>query len=157
MNSSPSLHDYPPLQAVADSIPVRLLRAREAVMARLRPILRSHGVTEQQWRVLRTVRDMGQSEVTVLAGRVHLLAPSLSRILRDLQMRSLLVRRVSSDDQRRSLVSLTPAAYALITEIEPELAQAASEMRGLYGSERMAELQRLLGELESALGQADAD
>ncbi len=157
MDSSPSIHDYPSMPAVADSIPVRLLRAREAVMARLRPILRAHGVTEQQWRVLRTVRDMGQSEVTVLAGRVHLLAPSLSRILRDLQKRSLLVRRVSSDDQRRSLVSLTPAAYALIAETEPELAQAASEMRGLYGPERMAELQRLLGELESALGQADAE
>ena len=143
------------MPAVADSIPVRLMRARESVMARLRPILRAHGVTEQQWRVLRTVRDMGQSEVTVLAERVFLLPPSLSRILRDLETRRLMVRRISRDDQRRSIVSLTPAGYVLIDQTEPEIAKAASEIRGLYGLHRMGELERLLGELEAALGARD--
>ncbi len=30
-----------------------LLQAREGVMARFRPILNAHGITEQQWRIVR--------------------------------------------------------------------------------------------------------
>jgi homoprotocatechuate degradation regulator HpaR len=152
MASPPQNLNYPALPAVSQSLPVRLLRARESVMVRLRPILRAHNVTEQQWRVLRTVRDLKETEITVLAGRVFLLAPSLSRILRDLEARGLLSRRASEEDQRRSLVSLTPAGVALIAEAEPELSAAVAEMRGLYGPERMAELHRLLAALEAALG-----
>ncbi|NAW23594.1 homoprotocatechuate degradation operon regulator HpaR, partial [Salmonella sp. gx-f9] len=33
------------------NLPHLLLRARETLMARFRPILREHGITEQQWRV----------------------------------------------------------------------------------------------------------
>ncbi|MFT5000920.1 MAG: hypothetical protein ACI875_001925, partial [Planctomycetota bacterium] len=35
------------------SLPIMLLRAREAVMRRFRPMLRLHDLSEQQWRVLR--------------------------------------------------------------------------------------------------------
>ena len=37
------------------SLPLQLLKAREAAMARFRPMLRSHGLTEQQWRVIRVL------------------------------------------------------------------------------------------------------
>ena len=46
-----------PLREFDRSLPMALLRAREAVMARFRPLFRLHGVTEQQWRVLRALRD----------------------------------------------------------------------------------------------------
>jgi homoprotocatechuate degradation regulator HpaR len=126
-----------------------LLRARESVMSRLRPILRSHGLTEQQWRVLRTVRDHVETEITVLAGLVFLLPPSLSRILRDLEGRGLLARRASKADQRRAMVSLTPMGEALIARA---LRGAASGIYGLFGEQRLEELYRLLTELEECLG-----
>lgn len=137
---------------VANSLPVRLLRARESVMSRLRPILRSHGLTEQQWRVMRTVRDHVETEITVLAGLVFLLPPSLSRILRDLEGRDLLARRASKADQRRAIVSLTPAGEALIARAQPDLRAAATEIYSGFGEERLDELYRLLTELEECLG-----
>ena len=142
----------PPLPAVSQSLPVRLLRAREAVMFRLRPILREHNITEQQWRVLRTIRDLEQTEITALAGRVFLLPPSLSRILKDLEARGLIDRRVSVNDQRRAIVSLTADGDAMISRAEPDLKVAVGQMGALFGADRMAQLHRLLTELETVLG-----
>ena len=56
-----------------------------AVMRHFRPSLRAHGLTEQQWRILRALAASGDIEVTELARLAYLLGPSLSRILRDLE------------------------------------------------------------------------
>jgi homoprotocatechuate degradation regulator HpaR len=147
--------EYPhsePLPPVAESLPVRLMRAREAVMARIRPVLRAHGVTEQQWRVLCTVRDLQETEITALADRVFLLPPSLSRILRDLEARGLMVRRPSAQDQRRVLVSVTAEGEALIHRIEPSLLEVRLQMRRLVGMDRLRALADLLDAIEDTLG-----
>ncbi len=73
-----------PMRPLARSLPLKLLRAREAVMERFRPHLAAHNVTEQQWRVLRALAEVGERDASTLAGTACLLAPSLSRILHDL-------------------------------------------------------------------------
>src|SRR5689334_2745747 len=55
------------------SLPIALLRAREAVMAWFRPHHRKGGVTEQQWRVIRMLHLDGEMEATELARRACLL------------------------------------------------------------------------------------
>ena len=132
------------------------MRAREVLMARLRPVLRAHGLTEQQWRVLCTARDLSETEISVLAETVFLLPPSLSRILRDLEARGLMSRRTSIHDQRRVLVSVSPAGEALITRVEPALAEVRRQARRLFGVARLESLVDLLDELEAALGVPDA-
>jgi homoprotocatechuate degradation regulator HpaR len=144
--------DADPLPPVAKSLSVRLIRAREALMTRIRPVLRAHGITEQQWRVLSTVRDLGETEITVLADRVFLLPPSLSRILRDLEARGLIARRSSVQDQRRALVSVTAQGEAQIHRIEPSLIEMRLQMRQLVGPDRLRALGDLLDELEACLG-----
>ncbi len=78
-----------PMREFSRSLPMSLLRAREAVMRQFRPSLRSHGLTEQQWRILRALTAVDEIEVTELARVAFLLGPSLSRILRDLEARAL--------------------------------------------------------------------
>ena len=73
-----------PMRDFSRSLPMSLLRAREAVMRQFRPSLRQHGLTEQQWRILRALAATDAIEVTELARVAFLLGPSLSRILRDL-------------------------------------------------------------------------
>ncbi len=149
--------DLEPLPPVAKSLPVRLMRARESVMSRIRPVLRAHGITEQQWRVLRTIQDLHETEITALADQVFLLPPSLSRILRDLELRGLLDRRSSAMDQRRALVSVTPAGAQLIREVEPALLTVRLEMRALFGIDRLRALDALLEELAAALGPGEPE
>ena len=144
-------------QPYPHTLPAVLMRAREAVMARVRPTLRAFAVTEPQWRVLRTLSSVDEVEVTRLAEMVFLLPSSLSRILRDLSDRGLIQRRASEADQRRGLVSISEEGMALIEAASPDVARVSAEMEQLYGSDRMAELRRLLLELELALGRDQAE
>ena len=56
-----------PMREFSRSLPMSLLRAREAVMRQFRPSLRNHGLTEQQWRILRALTAVDTIEVTELA------------------------------------------------------------------------------------------
>ncbi|WP_421904785.1 MarR family transcriptional regulator [Mameliella sp.] len=73
-----------PLSETQRTLPIALLRAREAVMERFRPMLRDIDVTEQQWRVLTVVREAGEIDATQLARAACVLAPSLTRTLKSL-------------------------------------------------------------------------
>ena len=45
------------IRAFSRSLPMLLLRSHQAVMAQFRPVLRAHGITEQQFVEMRTRRD----------------------------------------------------------------------------------------------------
>lgn len=139
------------------SLPAVLMRARETVMARVRPVLRAFDATEPQWRVLRTLSSVDEVEVTQLADMVFLLPSSLSRILRDLGDRGLINRRTSETDLRRGLVSISAKGMDLIEAAEPHAAKVNAEIEALFGTERMARLRALLTELEESLGFAQPD
>ena len=89
------------------SFPIALLRARESIMSRFRPMLAKHGFTEQQWRVLRMVGEVDSIEASELAERTCILAPSLTRILQNLEARGLLRRATSKADARRRVIQAT--------------------------------------------------
>lgn len=142
-----------PMRPFSESLPMALLRGREAVMRLFRPGLRKHGVTEQQWRVLRALAHTGPLEVTELAEATFLLAPSLSRILPDLEKRQLISRRPVDTDLRRSVVSLEPKGLRLIGGHAPFSEQVYARIAMGFGTERIAQLLELLHELESSLGE----
>ena len=127
------------------SLPMSLLRAREAVMRQFRPSLRHHGLTEQQWRILRALAAVETIEVTELARTAFLLGPSLSRILRDLEARQLIERRVAEADQRRSVVSISAKGLKLIEAVAPSSEAIYAAITRRYGARKLAELQDMLG------------
>jgi homoprotocatechuate degradation regulator HpaR len=141
-----------PLTPLRQSLPACLMRAREAVMARVRPTLREHDMTEPQWRVLRTLASLEEVEITQLSEMVFLLPSSLSRILRDLGERGLVRRRTSHEDLRRGLVSVSDKGREMIHAAMPATAATNAEIERLFGTERLRLLLTLLHELEEALG-----
>src|SRR6201982_1768171 len=108
-----------PMRDFSRSLPMSLLRAREAVMRQFRPSLRNHGLTEQQWRILRALAAIDAIEVTELARTAFLLGPSLSRILRDLEARHLIERKAAKTDLRRAVVSISAKGLKLIEAVAP--------------------------------------
>lgn len=140
-----------PLRPFSESLPMALLRAREAVMRRFRPGLREHGVTEQQWRILRALAHCGPMEVSVLAEATFLLPPSLSRILPDLERRGLIGRTQVSTDLRRTLVNLEPKGLRLIAAHAPYSEEMYATIARRFGTGRIRVLLRLLHELEASL------
>jgi homoprotocatechuate degradation regulator HpaR len=145
-----------PMRDFSRSLPMSLLRAREAVMRQFRPALREHGLTEQQWRILRALAGIESIEVTELARVAFLLGPSLSRILRDLEARGLVERRTAEADQRRNMVSISPKGVKLMASVAPTSEAIYAAITRRYGARKLMELQEMLGELERSLGGLDA-
>lgn len=140
-----------PMRDFSRSLPMSLLRAREAVMRQFRPSLREHGLTEQQWRILRALAAIEAAEVTELARTAFLLGPSLSRILRDLEARDLIERKTAKSDQRRSMVSISEKGVKLMASVAPSSEAIYAEITRRFGARKLAELQEMLGELEQSL------
>jgi homoprotocatechuate degradation regulator HpaR len=140
-----------PMRAFSKSLPMELLRAREAVMKHFRPGLRGHGVTEQQWRILRALAHSGPLEVSQLAEATCLLAPSLSRILPELESRQLIGRRQGQSDLRRSVISLERKGLRLIATHAPYSEGVYDGIAEAFGPERLEQLFTLLRELEECL------
>jgi homoprotocatechuate degradation regulator HpaR len=140
-----------PMRDFSRSLPMSLLRAREAVMRQFRPSLRDHGLTEQQWRILRALASVDRIEVTELARVAFLLGPSLSRILRDLEARHLIERRTAKADLRRGVVSISAKGVRLIEAVAPTSEAIYAAITACYGARKLAELQDMLHALESSL------
>jgi homoprotocatechuate degradation regulator HpaR len=140
-----------PMRDFSRSLPMALLRARESVMRHFRPSLRAHGLTEQQWRILRALASIDDIEVTELARLAYLLGPSLSRILRDLETRRLIERRVVKADLRRSMVSITANGLRLIKAVAPSSEAIYAELTRRFGARSLADLQEMLHRLEVSL------
>jgi homoprotocatechuate degradation regulator HpaR len=144
-----------PMREFSQSLPMSLLRAREAVMRQFRPSLRQHGLTEQQWRILRALAAVETIEVTELARVAFLLGPSLSRILRDLEARHLIERKVARADLRRAMVSISAKGLKLIEAVAPTSEMIYAEITKRYGARKLAELQDMLTALENSLSELE--
>lgn len=147
------------LRDFSRSLPMALLKAREAVMDRFRPILRAHDVTEQQWRVLRALEDGSEQEVSRLAERCRLLGPSLTRILRALEDRGLVIRRNDPGDLRRAFIRIAEDGMTVIGRVAPLSETEYAAIEAAFGAGRLAELHRELDALTAALargGEGDA-
>lgn len=144
------------LRGFSESLPMSLLRAREAVMRHFRASLRRHDLTEQQWRVPRALTAVESIEATEFARATFLLPPSLSRILRDLEVRGLVSRRSAQADLRLALVSISERGLGLIETVSPESERIYGRIAGAIGADDLARLQDLLRALERRLAELSA-
>ena len=133
------------------SLPMRLLRAHEAVLRTFVPHLRAHDLSTQQWRVMRALVEYGEFDVSELAEACSLLRPSASRIVQNLEQREVVRRRACPADNRRSLVSITDKGRGLINEIAPESEARYRYIESRFGTANLDELYRLLEHLVDAL------
>jgi homoprotocatechuate degradation regulator HpaR len=126
------------------SLPMSLLRGREAVMSRFRPMLARHNVSEQQWRVLRVLAEAGPLDASEVCERASILAPSLTRIIKTLVERQFITVGKFKDDGRRVQLSIAPPGTALIEELQPERQAIYDEIETRFGPERIEQLLDLL-------------
>jgi len=144
-----------PMRPFSRSLPMALLRAREAAMRLFRPSLQAHDLTEQQWRVLRALGAVDAVEATQLARLTFLLAPSLTRILRDLEARKLIRRRANPSDRRAAEITLSARGLELMRAVGPESEAVYRGIEARLGEARLGRLMELLAEVEALLGEAD--
>jgi homoprotocatechuate degradation regulator HpaR len=136
-----------PLRRTERSLPIALLRAREAVMAPIRVMLAQSGISEQKWRVIRVLDERGPMEQTALAQAACLLLPSLTRMLRGLEAEGLATRAADPRDGRKSIVSVTAAGRQLLLDHAGESARIFADLETRFGAQRVEMLLDLLEDL----------
>lgn len=123
-------------------------------MVRFHPMLRSHELTEQQWRVMRAIsaaekkmRPVELSEITFLS------MPSLSRIFKTLESRALIQRSRHHTDMRSAEFGLAPEGRSMMMKIAPHSAQIYAEIESLVGGPEIEQLYATLDRLQLQLAQ----
>jgi len=143
------------LRAFDRSLPMALLRAREAVMKKFIPSLRENGLSSQQWRVIRALNEEEGLDITELAHRCFLLMPSLSRIIQNLEKRKLVIRNQSSSDNRKSVISITAPGKKLFQKIAPKSVERYDLITEKFGYGKLELLYELLDELIEKIDEQD--
>ena len=129
------------------SLPIALLRAREQVMVPIRSMLAQSGVTEQKWRVLRVLEELGEVEPTLIASEACLHLPSLSRILKSMEADGLIQRKEDLDDRRKTMVGISKAGRAILTKHAQQSAEIFAQLEARMGKEKLETILDLLEEL----------
>ncbi|MBI5278783.1 MAG: homoprotocatechuate degradation operon regulator HpaR [Burkholderiales bacterium] len=129
------------------NLPRLLLQAREAVMAHTRPSLRVHGLSDQQWRVLRVLGEHGTVDTGRVAREAFILGPSLTGVLARMERDGLVRRERDPGDQRRSVVEATPKGRKMVEKLSSTIEAHYQWLESALGKEKLAQLYLLLDEL----------
>jgi homoprotocatechuate degradation regulator HpaR len=131
------------------SLTLTLLQAREAAMAFFRPLLNEHDLTEQQWRVIRILRQQGELESHQLAHLACILKPSMTGVLTRLERDGIVRRRKSAEDQRRVFVALTEQGQQRFVDMSAGMESNYLKIQEQFGEESLAQLLELLNKLKN--------
>ena len=129
--------------APGDEAMVALLRTADVIRGELDRTLGEHGITLQQFNVLRILRGSHPESMPTLeiADRMIERAPGITRLLDRLEAAGFVTRKRCREDRRRVLCSITKAGLEVLEQSIPS-ARAAGRRRS--GRLSDAELERLL-------------
>ncbi|WP_028923689.1 MarR family winged helix-turn-helix transcriptional regulator [Pseudonocardia acaciae] len=140
------------------SVPVQtslaglLAQAERTVAQRLESALRSAAeLTIEQWRVLALLADGLGHPMSEIAAFALVPPPTLTKIIDRLAERTLVYRRVDTQDRRRVLVFLSNRGAELHRTVRAQVADAEREVADALGDHDSGRLAELLGRLLTRL------
>lgn len=129
------------------NLPRLLLQARESVMAHTRPGLREHGLSDQQWRVLRVLGEHGTVETGRVAREAFILGPSLTGVLARMERDGLVRRQRDASDQRRTTVEATAKGLKMVARLSDTIETHYQWLEASLGKRKLTQLYELLDQL----------
>jgi homoprotocatechuate degradation regulator HpaR len=129
------------------NLPRLLLQAREAVMVHTRPSLREHGLSDQQWRVLRVLGEHGTVQTGRVAQEAFILGPSLTGVLARMERDGLIRRARDPADQRRTVVEATAKGRRLVERLSNAIESHYDWMERSLGKHKLQQLYELLDQV----------
>jgi DNA-binding MarR family transcriptional regulator len=135
-----------PFASDADEAVVTLLATADRVRAALARVVEAHGITLQQYNVLRILRGAGLEGLPTLeiAARMIELSPGVTRLLDRLEARKLVRRVRCPQDRRQVLCHATWTGRRLLEGLDAPMTDAGRLTLASLDSSRAKELIRLL-------------
>ena len=132
------------MTAFEHSLPMILYRALDAVLPAYRELFSRHGLTEQQWRVLRVLWACERATARDLSLQTLISAPSLVSILDRMEAKGLVSRVRSTEDRRRVYVVATAKGRVLEEKIMPDVNRIHASIRERVSSTEWAAMEAIL-------------
>ena len=135
-----------PFQSVAHEAVVALMRTADLVRRQMTALVEPHGITLQQYNVLRILRGAGDEGVPTLdvSERMIEQAPGVTRLLDRLEAKELIRRQRCEKDRRQHLCWIAPKGLALLEKIDATTSRAHEDsLKGLRPKERAAFIRML--------------
>src|SRR3954471_18644275 len=109
-----------PFRSSAEEVVVSVLRTAAVMQRHLAQVVESHGITIQQYNVLRILRGAGDAGLPTLAIRDRMIeeAAGITRLLDKLETAGLVVRERSTPDRRQVLCHITPVGIRLLASLD---------------------------------------
>jgi DNA-binding MarR family transcriptional regulator len=136
---------FPSLEAEAA---VNLVRTADAVLRGLAAALKPHGISPEQYNVLRILRGAGRDGLPCgeIAARMITRDPDMTRLLDRLEARGLIARARDTGDRRVVNTRIAYAGLRLLAALDSPL---EAENKRLVGHLRPARLRQLVALLEA--------
>jgi DNA-binding MarR family transcriptional regulator len=106
---------------------IAVLRTADLLRRRLSRVSEPHGITFQQYNVLRILRGAGEEGLPTLeiGERMVEQTPGVTRLLNRLEAKGLAARSRGESDHRQVICRLTPEGRQLLSRLDPEMEGAA--------------------------------
>lgn len=132
------------------NLPQLLLKAREELLCNFRPIINHFGLTEPQWRILRSLSEHEQLEPREICDICSILSPSLAGMLARMEDMGLVERTRFPDDQRRVRVTLTERSRQIVMAIAPLIEEQYRYIEEAFGPDLIRELYQVIDQVITA-------
>ncbi len=122
------------------------MRTADLVRRQMTALVEPHGITLQQYNVLRILRGAGDEGVPTLEVSERMIeqAPGVTRLLDRLEAKELIRRQRCEKDRRQHLCWIAPKGLALLEKIDATTSRAHEDsLKGLRPKERAAFIRML--------------
>jgi len=141
-----------PFQSAAHEAVVGLMRTADLIRRQAAAVVEPHGITLQQFNVLRILRGAGDEGLPTLevAERMIEQTPGVTRLLDRLEAKGLVRRQRCPKDRRQHLCWITADGLALLEKIDAHTPRAQEEaLKGLRQKDRVTFI-RLMDAIRAA-------
>lgn len=137
-----------PFRSKGQEAMLGLLRTADLVRRSVAQVLEPHGITPQQYNVLRILRGAGEEGLPTLeiAERMLEQTPGITRLLDRLEAKELVRRKRCAADRRQVLCWLTPEGSALVARLDAPMDEADEAVAAVLPA---ADLERLVALLDA--------
>lgn len=136
-----------PFQSLTQETFLSLVRTSSVVSRRIARVVEPHGLSLQQYNVLRILRGAGDEGLPTLAIRDRMIeeGSTITRLIDKLEKAGHVERRRSASDRRQVLCAITDAGLTLLTQLDPPIIAAQDAVMTTLSPEQQHQLIALLG------------
>jgi DNA-binding MarR family transcriptional regulator len=140
------LKQQKPFPSKAEEAAVTLLRTADVLRRLIGTVIEPHGITGQQYNVLRILRGAGERGLPTLeiAERMIESTPGITRLIDRLETKKLVARERCLTDRRQVFCRITASGLSLLAALDAPILEATDTALGILKKTELASLIDLL-------------